>query len=71
MEDKSPRELLEEARAEVEEVSVDEAHRLFTENAPTVFLDMRIRAGRGGLCKGLGLHQRGRSGDACPSPLAR
>ena len=41
MEDKSPRQLLEEARAEVEEVSVDEAHRLFTDNAPTVFLDIR------------------------------
>lgn len=41
MEDKSPRQLLEEARAQVEEVSVDEAHRLFTDNAPTVFLDIR------------------------------
>jgi sulfur-carrier protein adenylyltransferase/sulfurtransferase len=41
MEDRSPRDLLEEARTEVEEVSVDEAHRLFTENAPTVFLDIR------------------------------
>jgi molybdopterin/thiamine biosynthesis adenylyltransferase/rhodanese-related sulfurtransferase len=41
MEDKSPRQLLEEARAEVQEVSLDEAHRMFTENAPTVFLDIR------------------------------
>ncbi len=41
MEDKSPRQLLDEARAEVEEVSVDEAHRLFTDNASTVFLDIR------------------------------
>jgi molybdopterin/thiamine biosynthesis adenylyltransferase/rhodanese-related sulfurtransferase len=41
MEDKSPRQLLEEARAEVEEVSLDEAHRMFTDRAPTVFLDIR------------------------------
>ncbi len=41
MEDKSPGELLEEARAEVGEVSVDEAHRLLTDKAPTVFLDIR------------------------------
>ena len=41
MEDRSPRQLLEEARAQVEEVSVDEAHRLFTDNASTIFLDIR------------------------------
>lgn len=41
MEDKSPRELLEEARAEVEEVSVGEAHRLLADNGPIVFLDIR------------------------------
>jgi molybdopterin/thiamine biosynthesis adenylyltransferase/rhodanese-related sulfurtransferase len=41
MEDKSPRQLLEEARAEVEEVSLYEAHRMFTDRAPTVFLDIR------------------------------
>jgi molybdopterin/thiamine biosynthesis adenylyltransferase/rhodanese-related sulfurtransferase len=41
MEDKPPRQLLEEAKAEVEEVSVDEAHRLFTDNASPVFLDIR------------------------------
>ncbi len=41
MEDKSPRELLEEARAEVEEVSVDEAYRLSADDAPPTFLDIR------------------------------
>ena len=41
MEDKSPRQLLEEARAEVEEVSVDEAYRLSVNDSPTVFLDIR------------------------------
>jgi len=41
MEDKSPHQLLEETRAQVEEVSIDEAHRLLTGNAPTTFLDIR------------------------------
>jgi len=41
MEDKSPQELLEEARAEVEEVSVYEAHRLLEARVPAVFLDIR------------------------------
>jgi len=41
MEDKSPEQLLEEARAEIEEVSVDEAHRLLIDNEPMVFLDIR------------------------------
>jgi len=41
MEDKSPRQLLEEARAEVEEISVDEAYRLSLDDAPPIFLDIR------------------------------
>jgi sulfur-carrier protein adenylyltransferase/sulfurtransferase len=41
MKDKSPGELLEDARAEVEEVSVAEAHRLSMDSPPTVFLDIR------------------------------
>jgi sulfur-carrier protein adenylyltransferase/sulfurtransferase len=41
MEDKSPRQLLEEARAEVEEVPANEAHRLLAEQAPVVLLDIR------------------------------
>ena len=41
MDDRSPRQLIEEARTEVEEVPVDEAHRLLKEEAPVVFLDIR------------------------------
>jgi hypothetical protein len=41
MYDTSPRQLIEEARTEVEEVPVDEAPRLLKEEAPVVFLDIR------------------------------
>jgi len=41
MEDKSPRQLVEEARAAVEEVSVDEAYRLSKDEAPPISLDIR------------------------------
>jgi len=41
MEDKSPGQLIEEARAEVEEISVDEAYRLSLNDVPPIFLDIR------------------------------
>ncbi len=41
MQDKSPAELLEEARTEVKEVSVEEAHHLLANDKRLIFLDIR------------------------------
>lgn len=41
MEDKAPEILIEEAKAEIKEITVDEAHRLLADKTPVVFLDIR------------------------------
>ncbi len=72
MEDKSPRQLLEEARAEVEEISADEAYRLSAGDTPPVFLDIREpeQVAAGYIKNSVFIRGR-RSGDACTSPVTR